>query len=203
MKKVKRILFATGNQGKMKEVREILADLGVEVISMREAGVSAEIVEDGETFEENAVIKARTIMELTGEVTLADDSGLEIDALGGEPGVYSARYMGEDTSYHIKNNDLIRRLSQVPRQQRTARFVCSIAVAFPDGEIITTDGVIEGLIGYEEAGENGFGYDPIFVVPQLGCTTAQLSDEQKNEISHRGKALRKMKEELRKRMELS
>ena len=133
MKKVKRILFATGNQGKMKEVREILADLGVEVISMREAGVSAEIVEDGETFEENAVIKARTIMELTGEVTLADDSGLEIDALGGEPGVYSARYMGEDTSYHIKNNDLIRRLSQVPRQQRTARFVCSIAAAFPDG----------------------------------------------------------------------
>lgn len=203
MKKVKRILFATGNQGKMKEVREILADLGVEVISMREAGVSAEIVENGETFEENAVIKARTIMELTGEVTLADDSGLEIDALGGEPGVYSARYMGEDTSYHIKNNDLIRRLSQVPRQQRTARFVCSIAAAFPDGEIITTDGVIEGLIGYEEAGENGFGYDPIFVVPQLGCTTAQLSDEQKNEISHRGKALRKMKEELRKRMELS
>ena len=203
MKKVKRILFATGNQGKMKEVREILADLGVEVISMREAGVSAEIVEDGETFEENAVIKARTIMELTGEVTLADDSGLEIDALGGEPGVYSARYMGEDTSYHTKNNDLIRRLSQVPRQQRTARFVCSIAAAFPDGEIITTDGVIEGLIGYEEAGENGFGYDPIFVVPQLGCTTAQLSDEQKNEISHRGKALRKMKEELRKRMELS
>ena len=203
MKKVKRILFATGNQGKMKEVREILADLGVEVTSMREAGVSAEIVEDGETFEENAVIKARTIMELTGEVTLADDSGLEIDALGGEPGVYSARYMGEDTSYHIKNNDLIRRLSQVPRQQRTARFVCSIAAAFPDGEIITTDGVIEGLIGYEEAGENGFGYDPIFVVPQLGCTTAQLSDEQKNEISHRGKALRKMKEELRKRMELS
>ena len=203
MKKVKRILFATGNQGKMKEVREILVDLGVEVISMREAGVSAEIVEDGETFEENAVIKARTIMELTGEVTLADDSGLEIDALGGEPGVYSARYMGEDTSYHIKNNDLIRRLSQVPRQQRTARFVCSIAAAFPDGEIITTDGVIEGLIGYEEAGENGFGYDPIFVVPQLGCTTAQLSDEQKNEISHRGKALRKMKEELRKRMELS
>ena len=203
MKKVKRILFATGNQGKMKEVREILADLGVEVISMREAGVSAEIVEDGETFEENAVIKARTIMELTGEVTLADDSGLEIDALGGEPGVYSARYMGEDTSYHIKNNDLIRRLSQVPRQQRTARFVCSIAAAFPDGEIITTDGVIEGVIGYEEAGENGFGYDPIFVVPQLGCTTAQLSDEQKNEISHRGKALRKMKEELRKRMELS
>ena len=203
MKKVNRILFATGNQGKMKEVREILADLGVEVISMREAGVSAEIVEDGETFEENAVIKARTIMELTGEVTLADDSGLEIDALGGEPGVYSARYMGEDTSYHIKNNDLIRRLSQVPRQQRTARFVCSIAAAFPDGEIITTDGVIEGLIGYEEAGENGFGYDPIFVVPQLGCTTAQLSDEQKNEISHRGKALRKMKEELLKRMELS
>lgn len=203
MKKVKRILFATSNQGKMKEVREILADLGVEVISMREAGVSAEIVEDGETFEENAVIKARTIMELTGEVTLADDSGLEIDALGGEPGVYSARYMGEDTSYHIKNNDLIRRLSQVPRQQRTARFVCSIAAAFPDGEIITTDGVIEGVIGYEEAGENGFGYDPIFVVPQLGCTTAQLSDEQKNEISHRGKALRKMKEELRKRMELS
>ena len=203
MKKVNRILFATGNQGKMKEVREILADLGVEVISLREAGFSADIVEDGKTFEENAVIKARTIMELTGEVTLADDSGLEIDALGGEPGVYSARYMGEDTSYHIKNNNLIQRLSQVPRSQRTARFVCSIAAAFPDGEIITTDGVIEGLIGYEEAGENGWGYDPIFVAPQLGCTTAQRTDEQTNEISHRGRALRKMKDELRKRLELS
>lgn len=203
MKKVKRILFATGNQGKMKEIREILADLGVEVISMREAGVSAEIVEDGETFEENAVIKAKTIMELTGELTLADDSGLEIDALGGEPGVYSARYMGENTPYHIKNNHLIQRLAQVPDPQRTARFVCSIAAAFPDGEIVTTNGVIEGVIGYEEEGENGFGYDPIFVVPQLGCTTAQLSDEQKNEISHRGRALRKMKEELKKRIDLS
>lgn len=203
MRKVKRILFATGNEGKMKEVRELLADLGVEVISMREAGVSAEIVEDGETFEQNAVIKAKTVMELTGELTLADDSGLEVDALGGEPGVYSARYMGENTSYHIKNNHLIQRLAQVPDSQRTARFVCSIAAAFPDGEIVTTDGVIEGRIGYEEKGENGFGYDPIFVVPELGCTTAQLSDEQKNEISHRGRALRKMKEELRKRIGLS
>ena len=135
--------------------------------------------------------------KLTGELVLADDSGLEIDYLNKEPGIYSARYMGEDTSYRIKNTNLIERLTGVPDEKRTARFVCAIAAAFPDGTIKTTEGVIEGRIGYEERGENGFGYDPIFYVPEFGCTTAELSEEQKNAVSHRGKALEKMREILK------
>ncbi len=198
---MKRIIFATGNAGKMKEIREIMADLDVEIVSMKEAGVDVEIVENGSSFEENAVIKARTIMEHTGELVLADDSGLEIDYLNGEPGIYSARYMGEDTSYHIKNNNLISRLEGVEDEKRTARFVCAIAAAFPDGEILTVRDTVEGRIGYEEKGENGFGYDPIFYLPEYGKSSAQLSPEEKNRISHRGKALRKMKEELLKRKE--
>lgn len=185
----------------MREIREIMADLDVEIISMKEAGVKADIVEDGMSFEENAVIKARTIMELTNELVLADDSGLEIDYLNGEPGIYSARYMGEDTSYHIKNHNLISRLEGVENEKRTARFVCAIAAAFPDGEILTVRDTIEGRIGYEERGENGFGYDPIFYLPEYGMSSAELSPEEKNKISHRGKALRKMKEELLKRKE--
>ena len=164
---------------------------------MKEAGIEADIVEDGKTFEENAIIKAKAIMELTGELVLADDSGLEIDYLNKEPGIYSARYMGEDTSYRIKNASLIERLAGVPDEKRTARFVCAIAAAFPDGTVKTTEGVIEGRIGYEEHGENGFGYDPIFYVPEFGCTTAELSEEQKNAVSHRGKALEKMREILK------
>lgn len=198
---MKRIIFATGNAGKMKEIRAIMADLDVEIVSMKEAGVDVEIVENGSSFEENAVIKARTIMEHTGELVLADDSGLEIDYLNGEPGIYSARYMGEDTSYHIKNNNLISRLEGVEDEKRTARFVCAIAAAFPDGEILTVRDTVEGRIGYEEKGENGFGYDPIFYLPEYGKSSAQLSPEEKNRISHRGKALRKMKEELLKRKE--
>lgn len=198
---MRRIIFATGNEGKMREIREIMADLDVEIISMKEAGVKADIVEDGMSFEENAVIKARTIMELTNELVLADDSGLEIDYLNGEPGIYSARYMGEDTSYHIKNHNLISRLEGVEDEKRTARFVCAIAAAFPDGEILTVRDTIEGRIGYEERGENGFGYDPIFYLPEYGMSSAELSPEEKNKISHRGKALRKMKEELLKRKE--
>ena len=203
---MKRLIFATGNQNKMREIREILADLPVEILSMKQAGIEADIVEDGKTFEENAIIKAKTIMELTGELVLADDSGLEIDYLNKEPGIYSARYMGEDTSYRIKNQttsyrvkniNLIERLTGVPDEKRTARFVCAIAAAFPDGTIKTTEGVIEGRIGYEERGENGFGYDPIFYVPEFGCTTAELSEEQKNVVSHRGKALEKMREILK------
>ena len=192
-----RIIFATGNEGKMKEIRAILADLGVPVLSMKEAGITAEIVEDGKTFEENADIKARTIMELTGDVVLADDSGLEIDWLNGEPGIYSARYMGEDTSYDIKNSHLIQLLDGVPQEQRTARFVCVISAAFPDGRILHGRGTIEGIIGYEIKGENGFGYDPIFYLPEYGCTTAELPPEKKNELSHRGKALREIKMKLR------
>ena len=195
-----KIIFATGNAGKMKEVREILKDLNVEVLSMKEAGIQADVEENGKTFQENAVIKAREIMKISGEVVLADDSGLEIDYLNKEPGIYSARYMGEDTSYRIKNGNLIERLQGVPDEKRTARFVCAIAAAFPDGSVETTEGTIEGRIGYEEKGENGFGYDPIFYVPELGCTTAELTGEQKNQISHRGKALEAMKEILKKRM---
>ena len=194
---MKKIIFATGNQGKMKEIREILADLDAEVLSLKDAGIQADIVENGKTFEENAQIKAKTICGLTGEIVLADDSGLEIDYLNKEPGIYSARYMGEDTSYRIKNANLIGRLEGVPDEERTARFVCAVAAAFPDGTVKTVRGTMEGRIGYEEKGENGFGYDPIFYLPEYGCTSAELSMEEKNKISHRGKALRAIKDELR------
>lgn len=194
-----KIIFATSNPGKMSEIREIMQDLGVEILSMKEAGIEADIVEDGKTFEENALIKARTIRDLTGCLVLADDSGLVVDALNGEPGIYSARYMGEDTSYDLKNANIIERLSGMEDEGRSARFVCVIAAVFPDGTEETRQGTIEGRIAYEPAGENGFGYDPIFYVPEYGCTTAQLSAEQKNEISHRGKALRAIKEVIRQR----
>ena len=193
---MKRMIFATGNENKMKEIREILGALPLEILSMKEAGVSADIVEDGKTFEENALIKARAICKLAGEMVLADDSGLEIDYLNKEPGIYSARYMGEDTSYHIKNKSLIDRLEGVPDEKRTARFVCEIASVFPDGKELVVRGTVEGIIGYEEKGENGFGYDPIFYLPERGCTTAELSPEEKNSISHRGNALRLMNELL-------
>ena len=194
---MKRMIFATGNENKMKEIREILGALPLEILSMKEAGVSADIVEDGKTFEENALIKARAICKLAGEMVLADDSGLEIDYLNKEPGIYSARYMGEDTSYHIKNKSLIDRLEGVPDEKRTARFVCAIAAAFPDGSMKTVRAAMEGRIGYKESGENGFGYDPIFYLPEYGCTSAEISMEEKNKISHRGKALRAIKDELR------
>lgn len=195
---MKRIIFATGNKDKLREIREILADLDIEVISMKEAGICVDIVEDGTTFEENAIIKAKTIHELTGEAVMADDSGLEVDYLNKEPGVYSARYMGEDTSYHIKNMSLVERLKGVPDEKRTARFVCVIALVTEEGRVITTRGNYEGIIGYEEKGENGFGYDPVFYVPEYQCYSAELSREAKNAISHRGKALRLMKAEIEK-----
>lgn len=195
-----KIIFATGNQGKMREIRTILGDIDAEILSMKEAGIQAEIIEDGKTFEENAVIKAKAVAAQTDAIVLADDSGLEIDYLNKEPGIYSARYMGEDTPYSVKNQNLIDRLAGVPEEKRTARFVCAIAAVLPDGEVITTHGVIEGRIGYEEKGSNGFGYDPIFYVPEYGCSTAELSEAQKNQISHRGKALESMKTELKKRM---
>ena len=196
---VKRIIFATGNAGKMREIREILADFGGEILSMKEAGLSTDAEENGASYEENALIKARAVAEKAGDaVVLADDSGLEIDALGGEPGIYSARYLGEDTSYRVKNANLIERLAGVPEEKRTARFVCAIAAVLPDGRELVTKAAVEGRIGYEEKGEGGFGYDPIFYVPEFGRTTAELSEEEKNQISHRGKALRLMKEELRK-----
>lgn len=189
------LIFATGNENKMKEIRMILSDLGMPVYSMKEAGIRADVEENGNSFAENAAIKARAVRELTGKnaIVLADDSGLEIDYLNGEPGIYSARYMGEDTSYRIKNRNLIDRLEGVPDSRRTARFVCAICAALPDGRVLETRGTIEGLIGYEERGENGFGYDPIFWLPGYGCTTAELDPEKKNELSHRGKALRAMR----------
>ncbi len=193
-----RIVFATGNAGKVKEIRMIMKDTGMEVVSMKEAGITIDIEENGSTYEENALLKARAVAACTNDIVMADDSGLEIDYLNKEPGVLSARYMGEDTSYHIKNNSLIERLHGVPDEKRTARFVCAIAAVLPEGVEITTRATIEGRIGYEEKGENGFGYDPIFYVPEFQKTTAELTEEEKNQISHRGKALQLMKEELKK-----
>ena len=169
---------------------------------MKDAGYDVPIDETGTTFAENSLIKARTVCLASGEVTMADDSGLVIDALGGEPGIYSARYMGEDTSYHIKNNNLIERLEGVPDEKRTARFVCAIACVFPDGKELLSEETFEGRIGYEEKGANGFGYDPIFFVPEKGCYSAELAPEEKNAISHRGKALRAMREKIRTELEM-
>ena len=195
--KPERIVFATGNKDKMKEIRMILADLGLPVISMKEAGVSANIVEDGKTFQENAMIKAQTIARLLpNDVVMADDSGLEIDYLNKEPGIYSARYMGEHTSYDIKNNNLLKRLENVPAEKRTARFVCAIAAVFPDRGTVTSCCTMEGRIADHIAGENGFGYDPIFWLDECGCTSAEISPKQKNELSHRGKALREVKRKM-------
>lgn len=192
---MKKVIFATGNEGKMKEIREILGTINAQVLSMKEAGIEVDIVEDGLTFEENAVIKAKAVSKhpnAQGAIVLADDSGLEVDYLNKEPGVYSARYAGEDTPYSIKNKMIIDRLEGVPDEKRSARFVCVIAAVMEDGEVKTARGTIEGRIGYEPEGENGFGYDPIFYVPECQCTTAELSPDKKNELSHRGKALREM-----------
>lgn len=188
-----RIIVATGNAGKMREFRMILEDLGLEIISMKEAGVSPDIVEDGSTFAENAEIKARAVWALTGDIVLADDSGLVVDYLNGEPGIYSARYMGEDTSYEIKNQVIIDRVASAPEEERTARFVCAIAAVLPDGTVLHTEGAVEGMIAHHPAGSNGFGYDPIFYLPEYGMTSAEIPLDRKNEISHRGKALEAMK----------
>ena len=193
------MIFATTNQGKVREIKAILGDIGEDILSLKEAGITADIVEDGTTFEENAIIKAKAIMELTGQIVLADDSGLEVDAMNKEPGIYSARFMGEDTPYEEKNRAIIERLEGVEGDARSARFVCVIAAAFPDGEVITTRGTIEGVIAKEPAGTNGFGYDPNVYVPEYGMTTGQMEPEQKNAISHRGKALMAMKKILKER----
>lgn len=192
---MEKIVFATKNKGKIKEIQAVLGD-SFEIVSMEDAGINIDVVEDGTTFEENALKKATEIMKVSGTIVLADDSGLEVDYLDKAPGIYSARFMGEDTSYDIKNNEILKRLEGVPEDKRTARFVCVIAAAFPNGRCETVRGTIEGIIGYEIKGENGFGYDPIFYVPELKKTTAELSMEEKNKISHRGKALRMMKDIL-------
>ncbi|MDF2844121.1 MAG: hypothetical protein K0R00_2547 [Herbinix sp.] len=195
---MKKIIFATSNEGKMREIRELLKDLDIELLSLKDAGLNPDIDENGTTFEENAIIKAKLIMELTGEIVLADDSGIEVDYLDKAPGVYSARFLGEDTSYDIKNKYIIDKLAAASGEERSARFVCVIACAMPDGEIKTCRATIEGIIANEIVGDKGFGYDPIFYVPEYKCTTAEMPMELKNEISHRGKALNEMKEILRK-----
>lgn len=198
-----KIVVATGNKDKVKEIKEILGDMDVTVTTMKEAGLSVEPEETGATFLENALVKAGAVAEkaaVCGEwndaVVIADDSGLVIDALNGEPGIYSARYLGHDTSYREKNADLLKRLTGVPGEERSARFVCAMAAVCPDGKTLTAEAEMEGRIGYEERGENGFGYDPIFYLTEFGCSCAELSREQKNAISHRGKALRLMRERL-------
>lgn len=192
----KTLIFATGNQGKVNEFRQILGD-GYEILSMKDLDLDIDIVEDGSTFEENAIIKAKAVAGATGKMVLADDSGFEVDALNGEPGIYSSRYMGEDTPYEIKNADLLKRCEGVPDEKRGARFVCVIACAYPDGRVETVRGVIEGKLAYEPKGENGFGYDPIFYYPEKGMTTGEMEPEEKNAISHRGQAVRKMAELLK------
>lgn len=196
-----KIIFATGNENKLREIRQIMEGSDIEIISMKEAGVFTEIEETGTTFEENAMLKAKTIAAKTGLITLADDSGLEVDYLNKEPGIYSSRYMGEDTSYDIKNQSLIDRLDGVPDEKRTARFVCVIAMVRPDGTYESVRGEMEGRIAYEIAGDGGFGYDPIFYLPEYGVTSAQLPPGGKNAISHRGKALRAMRDIILKELE--
>lgn len=190
-----KIIFATSNAHKMEEIRMIMKDLPAEILSMKEAGIEADIEENGKTFAENAAIKAQAIRPFTDAIIMADDSGLVIDALDGEPGIYSARYM-EGAPYSERNRNLIRRLDGKEGAERSARFVCVIAASFPDGRMITTQGTMEGIIAMEPAGEHGFGYDPILFLPEYGMTSAELSPEEKNAVSHRGKALRAMKEEL-------
>ena len=190
-----RIIFATGNQNKMREIREILGDENYDIQSMKDAGIDCDIDENGQTFEENSLIKARAVAKYASDaIVLADDSGLEIDALNKEPGIYSARYMGEDTSYDIKNANLIERLDGVEKNDRSARFVCAVSAVFPDGTEEAVRGTIEGYIGWEPMGTNGFGYDPIFYLWDKDVSTASISPEEKNAISHRGQALRKIKE---------
>lgn len=193
---MRKIIFATTNAGKMDEIRMILSDLEVEILSLKDANINVDIDENGSSFEENATIKAETIMKMTGEIILADDSGLEIDYLDKAPGIYSARFMGEDTSYQIKNQYIIEQLQNVKGDDRSARFVCAIACAVPNEETVVKRATIEGLIADKISGEHGFGYDPIFYYPPFGITTGEMTSEQKNEVSHRGKALRSMKEYL-------
>lgn len=196
-----KIIFATGNENKLREIRQITENMGIEIVSMKDAGYYTEVEETGTTFEENAYLKACAIAKKCNLPTLADDSGLEIDYLNKEPGIYSSRFMGEDTPYSVKNAELLRRMEGVPDEKRTARFVCAICFVRPDGSNETVRATMEGRVAYKIAGENGFGYDPIFFLPERGCTSAELSPEEKNEISHRGKALRMMRDILEKEID--
>ena len=193
---MKRIIFATSNEGKMNEIRDLLKGMDIELLSLKDAGINIDIKENGTTFEENAIIKADSICKLTGEIVLADDSGLEVDYFDKAPGIYSARFLGEKTPYSEKNSYIIDRLKDTPNDKRSARFVCAIACSFPDGITITRRGILEGYIADKISGTNGFGYDPIFYIPEYNCTTAEMPIDQKNKISHRAKALEAIKEAL-------
>lgn len=197
MSEKKKIIFATTNEGKMDEIRMIMADLDAELYSLKDMGIDVHIEENGTTFEENAIIKAKTICEMTGQMVMADDSGLEVDYMNKAPGVYSARYLGEDTPYDVKNQAILDNLKNAEGKERSARFVCAIAAAFPDGRVITTVATIEGMIADKKRGKNGFGYDPLLYVPEYDMTTGEMEPELKNKISHRGKALELMKEKLK------
>ena len=194
-----RIVVATGNQGKLREIKEIFGQDMYDVVSMKECGIESDPEETGATFEENALIKCRAVAKLADALILADDSGLEVDALNKEPGIYSSRYMGEDTSYYVKNKNILERMEGIPDEKRTARFVCAMAALLPSGEEVVVRGTMEGRIGYEIKGENGFGYDPIFYLPQYGMTSAEITPEEKNAISHRGQAIRLIRQELSRR----
>ncbi len=196
---MKKIIFATTNKNKIREVNMMMEGFDVKLVPMSEMGIDVDIEETGTTFEENAIIKAKAICDLTGEIALADDSGLEVDYLDGAPGVYSSRFLGEDTPYEIKNDYIIEKLKDAKGDERSARFACAMAMVFPDGEVETCYGTIEGLIGYEQKGTNGFGYDPIVYVPEYEMTTGEMTPELKNSISHRGKALEQMKEVMKRR----
>lgn len=198
---MKRIIFATTNKNKVREVNMMMEGFDVELVPMSEIGIDVDVEETGTTFEENAIIKAKAICEMTGEIALADDSGLEVDYLDGAPGVYSSRFLGEDTPYEIKNDYIIEKLKDAKGDERSARFACAMAMVFPDGDVETCYGTIEGLIGYEQKGTNGFGYDPIVYVPEYEMTTGEMAPELKNSISHRGKALEQMKEVMKRRFE--
>ena len=191
-----KIVFATKNEGKVKEVIKMLNMDKIELITMAQAGIDVDVVEDGTTFEENAMKKAVEIMKISGLPSIADDSGLEIDYLDKQPGVHSARFLGHDTSYDIKNKKILEMLEGVPDEKRTARFVSAVCLALPDGRTITTRGTIEGVIGHEIKGTNGFGYDPIFFIPEINKYSAELTTDEKNAISHRGKAIAQMREKI-------
>ena len=194
------IILATNNKSKVKEISEMMSGSDITFESLADAGINVEVEETGTTFEENALLKAREICKLSGKPTISDDSGLEIDALDGAPGIYSSRFMGEDTSYDIKNNALIEKLENVADPDRTARFRCCMALVLPDGREFVTEGTMEGIIAREPTGINGFGYDPILFIPEYNRTSAELSSEEKNNISHRGEALRKMIEVIKKEL---
>jgi XTP/dITP diphosphohydrolase len=187
-----KIIVATRNAGKVNEFKEMLGRLGYDVESLLDYETAPETDETGSTFEENAELKSREAAAYFGHAVLSDDSGLEVDALDGAPGVYSARFAGEDKSDEANNALLLEKLADVPTEKRTARFVCALSLAKPSGETLTVRGTMEGVIGFERKGTNGFGYDPLFVIPSLNQTAAELTKSEKASISHRGQALRKL-----------